>query len=289
MIAEAEEVMERLASKDSAKPHHPAVPPPSRAPPSRALRPSTAPATPSGRSNRVPTPLRPQPPPPPEPAATIPLPSEEEWEELEKLCGLASSGFQAWRSQSSSKRSGTSLGSPEQPWCSHEPAAWRPMSAPAGTSARVAPLWKDEVPRARPQSSPAARGRSAYEEFPVFCPQPPKSRPKETVIIRPPEEAPTFARTRSYMGGRFMRSELIVDAQAAVRKGEEAAAAERRLLAALRATAQEQDAMQRKRHLKDLQRHVHPDKWPSVQQELATHLFQVLESHRERVLAGELP
>jgi len=64
------------------------------------------------------------------------------------------------------------------------------------------------------------------------------------------------------------------------------AAAERAVLEALRRAAASRDAGLRRRQLRELQRSVHPDKWPSDRQELATRLFQVLESHREAALMG---
>lgn len=47
-----------------------------------------------------------------------------------------------------------------------------------------------------------------------------------------------------------------------------------------------EDAGVRHRRLKDLQRNLHPDKWPSEHRELATVLFQVVQSRREGVLQG---
>eukprot|EP00403_Amphidinium_massartii_P006809 CAMPEP_0178383228 /NCGR_PEP_ID=MMETSP0689_2-20121128/6894_1 /TAXON_ID=160604 /ORGANISM="Amphidinium massartii, Strain CS-259" /LENGTH=482 /DNA_ID=CAMNT_0020003443 /DNA_START=222 /DNA_END=1668 /DNA_ORIENTATION=+ len=49
------------------------------------------------------------------------------------------------------------------------------------------------------------------------------------------------------------------------------------------------DPALRKRQLKDLQRSLHPDKWPPDQQELATQLFQVLQAHHKQALAGKPP
>eukprot|EP00927_Polykrikos_kofoidii_P070228 TRINITY_DN6625_c0_g5_i2.p1 TRINITY_DN6625_c0_g5~~TRINITY_DN6625_c0_g5_i2.p1 ORF type:complete len:578 (-),score=95.37 TRINITY_DN6625_c0_g5_i2:60-1793(-) len=73
-------------------------------------------------------------------------------------------------------------------------------------------------------------------------------------------------------------------AQSLLRLGR--AAAEQAVTRELQCISLSPDPAQRRRLLKDLQRAVHPDKWPIDSQEEATALFQVLQCHRDAALAG---
>lgn len=58
------------------------------------------------------------------------------------------------------------------------------------------------------------------------------------------------------------------------------------VMRALRHVSSQSDPALRRRMLRELQRNVHPDKWPAEQQPIATKLFQVLQGQRAATLAG---
>lgn len=64
--------------------------------------------------------------------------------------------------------------------------------------------------------------------------------------------------------------------------------AQQALLGLLRRAALQPELEERRRQVRELQRLLHPDKWPRERQALATKLFQVLQSRREATLAGRL-
>lgn len=177
--------------------------------------------------------------------------------------------------------------------------------APAGASSRPPPPSMPPPPRPAASPTPAMTQASAAAAAAAAA-RPPSARQRPTSVTvgdALPTSAWTQPRDRGASSDQGRVNPKSGRLPARSTKASVAAAAaespaperfvglslresEAAVLLSLRRLAQVRDVSQRRTRFRELQRSLHPDKWPVDGRNRATHLFQVLQRHRDDVMNG---